>query len=292
MNAQESSFSRKARSFSLQGLYPGRLSGRGHRSHRTRAARCWFPRPTGVGKTLIADYLIDRAILRNERIIYTAPIKALSNQKFKEFKALYGADRVGIITGDVVINPLADVAIMTTEIFRNILHQDLGRLKGITHIVFDEIHYLSDEDRGTVWEESIIFMPDGMRLLGLSATIPNAEELAAWIAEIKGHRVEVVRKATGPFPSNSTLYERHLGATDTDRRSNVPRPAEARGPRHLRPERQSTQPYRPRPACGQDGAACPVSISSSAGASARKWPTRPRRQRSFLMPPRRSGWNN
>ena len=169
--------------------------------------------PTGVGKTLIADYLIDRAILRNERIIYTAPIKALSNQKFKEFKALYGADRVGIITGDVVINPLADVAIMTTEIFRNILHQDPGRLAGITHVVFDEIHFLSDEDRGTVWEESIIFMPDGMRLLGLSATIPNAEELAAWIAETKSHRVEVVRKATRSVPLQHHIFERHLGPT-------------------------------------------------------------------------------
>ena len=169
--------------------------------------------PTGVGKTLIADYLIDRAILRGERIIYTAPIKALSNQKFKEFKALYGAERVGIITGDVVINPLADVAIMTTEIFRNILHQELGRLNGITHVVFDEIHYLSDEDRGTVWEESIIFMPEGMRLLGLSATIPNAEELAAWIAEIKSHQVAVVRKATRSVPLQHHLFERQLGAT-------------------------------------------------------------------------------
>jgi len=169
--------------------------------------------PTGVGKTLIADYLIDRAILRGERIIYTAPIKALSNQKFKEFKALYGADRVGIITGDVVINSLADVAIMTTEIFRNILHQDPGRLEGLTHVVFDEVHYLSDEDRGTVWEESIIFMPAGMRLLGLSATIPNAEELAAWIREIKDHPVEVVRKATRSVPLQHGFYERHLGAT-------------------------------------------------------------------------------
>ncbi|MCL6614099.1 MAG: DEAD/DEAH box helicase, partial [Firmicutes bacterium] len=162
---------------------------------------------------LIADYLIDRAILRRERIIYTAPIKALSNQKFKEFKALYGEERVGIITGDVVINASADVAIMTTEIFRNILHQDPGRLEGITHVVFDEIHYLSDEDRGTVWEESIIFMPKEMRLLGLSATIPNAEELAAWIAEIKGHEVAVVHKTDRSVPLHHHFYERHLGTT-------------------------------------------------------------------------------
>ncbi|MGE5551756.1 MAG: DEAD/DEAH box helicase [Bacteroidota bacterium] len=183
-------------------------------NHLNEGSSVLVSAPTGVGKTLIADYLIDRAILRGDRIIYTGPIKALSNQKFKEFKTLYGADRVGIITGDVVINPLADVAIMTTEIFRNILHQDPGRLEGISHIVFDEIHYLSDEDRGTVWEESIIFMPEGMRLLGLSATIPNAEELAAWIAEIKRHRVEVVRKTTRSVPLQHNLYERHLGATN------------------------------------------------------------------------------
>ncbi|MGE5582437.1 MAG: DEAD/DEAH box helicase [Bacillota bacterium] len=170
--------------------------------------------PTGVGKTLIADYLIDQAIAKGDRIIYTAPIKALSNQKFKEFKALYGAERVGIVTGDVVINSEADICLMTTEIFRNILHQDRQRLAGISHIVFDEIHYLSDEDRGTVWEESIIFMPGEMRLLGLSATIPNAYELASWISEIKGHRVSVIRKEDRAVPLEHYIFEKHLGATD------------------------------------------------------------------------------
>lgn len=170
--------------------------------------------PTGVGKTLIADYLIDDAILKGDRVIYTAPIKALSNQKYKEFRVLYGDDRVGIVTGDVVINSEAEICLMTTEIFRNILHQDLGRLDGISHIIFDEIHYLSDEERGTVWEESIIFMPPGMRLLGLSATIPNVYELANWIAEIKGHRVEVVSKPDRVVPLEHWVFEKHLGATD------------------------------------------------------------------------------
>jgi len=169
--------------------------------------------PTGVGKTLIADYLIEEAIAKGDRIIYTAPIKALSNQKFKEFKALYGEERVGIITGDVVIRPEADVTLMTTEIFRNILHQDPGRLAGISHVIFDEIHYLSDEDRGTVWEESIIFMPEGMRLLGLSATIPNARELADWISEIKGHRVVVITKLERAVPLEHYVYTRRTGPT-------------------------------------------------------------------------------
>ncbi|MGE5557023.1 MAG: DEAD/DEAH box helicase [Bacillota bacterium] len=170
--------------------------------------------PTGVGKTLIADYLIDQARRKGERIIYTAPIKALSNQKYKEFKAWHGGGHVGIITGDIVINPDAPVCIMTTEIFRNILHQDLKRLDGVTHVIFDEIHYLSDEERGTVWEESIIFMPGHMRLLGLSATIPNAQELADWIREIKKHEVAVIRKWKRAVPLRHYLFEKRLGRTD------------------------------------------------------------------------------
>jgi superfamily II RNA helicase len=170
--------------------------------------------PTGVGKTLIADYLIDRAIAKGDRIIYTAPIKALSNQKFKEFKSLYGPERVGIVTGDVVINAEAEICLMTTEIFRNILHQDLPRLAGISHVIFDEIHYLSDEERGTVWEESIIFMPENMRLLGLSATIPNVYELAAWISEIKRHHVSVILKKDRAVPLEHFIFEKHLGAVN------------------------------------------------------------------------------
>ena len=170
--------------------------------------------PTGVGKTLIADYLIDLAMAKGDRIIYTAPIKALSNQKFKEFKALYGPERVGIITGDVVVNSEAEVCLMTTEIFRNILHQDRQRLEGISHVIFDEIHYLSDEDRGTVWEESLIFMPKEMRLLGLSATIPNAKELADWISEIKEHPVRVIYKQERVVPLEHFIFEKHLGPTD------------------------------------------------------------------------------
>lgn len=170
--------------------------------------------PTGVGKTLIADYLIDQAITKGDRVIYTAPIKALSNQKYKEFKALYGAERVGIVTGDVVINSEAEICLMTTEIFRNILHQERKRLEGISHIIFDEIHYLSDEERGTVWEESIIFMPEEMRLLGLSATIPNVLELADWISEIKQHRVAVIIKQDRAVPLEHFVYEKHLGGVD------------------------------------------------------------------------------
>mgnify|MGYP000996765367 FL=1 len=168
--------------------------------------------PTGVGKTLVADYLIERMFHEGRRVIYTAPIKALSNQKFKEFKRLLGAGNVGIVTGDVAINSTAQILIMTTEIFRNMLHLSPEALGGVSHVIFDEIHYLSDEERGTVWEESIIFAPDSMRLLGLSATIPNADELAFWIQDIKKHEVAVVRHFKRVVPLRHFVYEHTRGA--------------------------------------------------------------------------------
>jgi len=167
--------------------------------------------PTGVGKTLVADYLIEKVFKEKHRVIYTAPIKALSNQKFKEFKKILGEDNVGIITGDVVINSTAPVLIMTTEIFRNILHLNKEELLDVSHVIFDEIHFLADEDRGAVWEESIIFMPNSMRLLGLSATIPNAEELAFWIEDIKGHKVSVIKNFKRAVPLKHSMYEKSLG---------------------------------------------------------------------------------
>ena len=175
-------------------------------NHLLQGSSVLVSAPTGVGKTLIADYLIEEAVKEQRRVVYTAPIKALSNQKFKEFKEWHGAEKIGIITGDVVIQPDAEIIIMTTEIFRNILHQEQERLAGFSHVIFDEIHYLSDEERGTVWEESIIFMPDNLRLLGLSATIPNASELAAWIQEIKGHPVKVVYKQDRVVPLEHYVY--------------------------------------------------------------------------------------
>ncbi|MEA4884337.1 MAG: DEAD/DEAH box helicase [Clostridia bacterium] len=168
--------------------------------------------PTGVGKTLVADYLIERMFKLGHRVIYTAPIKALSNQKFKEFKRLLGAENVGIITGDVTINSGAQILIMTTEIFRNMLHLSPEGLEGVSHVIFDEVHYLADEERGTVWEESIIFMPESMRLLGLSATIPNADELAFWIQDIKGHEVAVVRHFKRVVPLRQFVYDVARGA--------------------------------------------------------------------------------
>lgn len=170
--------------------------------------------PTGVGKTLVADYLIEKVHREGGRVVYTAPIKALSNQKFKEFKAIMGEEAVGILTGDVVVNPDASVLIMTTEIFRNLLQESPDRIEDVRYVIFDEIHYIDDPDRGSVWEESLIFMPDKMRFLGLSATIPNVAQLAEWIGETQGNEIKIVTHLKRIVPLKHSLYEQSLGITD------------------------------------------------------------------------------
>lgn len=166
---------------------------------------------TGTGKTLIADYIIDKYLKTDKKIIYTAPIKALSNQKYRDFKAQYGADKVGLITGDVVINDKAQVVIMTTEIYRNWLFEFGSILDEIKYVIFDEIHYMSDIERGTVWEESIIFSPSHIRFLCLSATIPNARQFAKWISKIKGHDCDIVEYMKRAVPLDHYVYDRILG---------------------------------------------------------------------------------
>ena len=166
---------------------------------------------TGTGKTLIADYAIDKFIKLHKRIIYTAPIKALSNQKYRDFKSEYGEDKVGIMTGDVVINPDAQVIVMTTEIYRNMLLTADPIIESLSYIVFDEIHFMSDIERGTIWEESIIFSPDHVRFLALSATIPNAKEFAEWISSIKHHTVDVIKYSQRAVPLKHYLFDREYG---------------------------------------------------------------------------------
>jgi len=153
--------------------------------------------PTGAGKTAIAEYVIRRSLERNERVIYTAPIKAISNQKYRDFVVHFG-DRIGILTGDVSINSGAPVLIMTTEIYRNQLFENPFRHENTSWIIFDEIHYLDDLERGTVWEEALMFSHPNTRLLALSATAPNIQELADWICEIHGHPVEVIEEPNRP----------------------------------------------------------------------------------------------
>ncbi len=155
--------------------------------------------PTGAGKTAIAEHIINASIQNKIGVIYTAPIKALSNQKFRDFQAQFGQD-IGILTGDVSINPDALVLIMTTEIFRNKILDEPESLKKYSWVIFDEIHYIDNPERGTVWEESLIFLPTHMNLLGLSATIPNIKQLASWIESIHNKPVKTVIEEKRPVP--------------------------------------------------------------------------------------------
>jgi len=155
--------------------------------------------PTGAGKTAIAEHVIDTCINNNTGVIYTAPIKALSNQKFRDFQNRLG-DNIGILTGDISLNPEAPVLIMTTEIFRNKILDDQESLKKYRWIIFDEVHYLDNEERGTVWEESLIFLPSHMNLLALSATIPNIKQIAEWIESIHNKPVQTVVETERPVP--------------------------------------------------------------------------------------------
>jgi superfamily II RNA helicase len=155
--------------------------------------------PTGAGKTAIAEYIIQATILKKEQVIYTAPIKALSNQKFRDFQSIFG-NNVGILTGDVSINAHAPLLIMTTEIFRNKILDQPEELKGYSWVIFDEIHYIDNRERGTVWEESLIFLPAHMEILCLSATIPNIKEFADWIESIHKKPLKVVIEEKRPVP--------------------------------------------------------------------------------------------
>ncbi|MGA7935108.1 MAG: RNA helicase [Kovacikia sp.] len=160
--------------------------------------------PTGSGKTLIGEYVIHRALKRGRRVFYTTPLKALSNQKLRDFRELFGADTVGLLTGDVSINRDAPILVMTTEIFRNMLYGtpigEVGTsLVGVEAVVLDECHYMNDRQRGTVWEESIIYCPPEIQLVALSATVANSDQLTDWIHQVHGP-TELIYSDFRPVP--------------------------------------------------------------------------------------------
>ena len=161
--------------------------------------------PTGAGKTLVAEYAIEVAVRSGKRCIYTAPIKALSNQKYRDFRDDPMID-VGLMTGDVTIHQSARVLIMTTEILRNAIFENPRLLDDVAYVVFDEVHYLDDRERGTVWEESLIFMPPSARVIALSATIANVEELGAWMEEIRPQGVDVIIDDRRPVPLSHWVH--------------------------------------------------------------------------------------
>ena len=185
--------------------------------------------PTGSGKTLVGETAIMTALARGQKAIYTTPLKALSNQKLREFQALFGVRRVGLKTGDVDINTAdADVVVMTTEILRNMLYPRAtesdgtntsigesvsdgdGRLDDVGVVVLDEVHYLSDAYRGTVWEETIIYCPPRVQLLCLSATVGNPDDLAGWseevlcVGDVRGQRCRTIVSDYRPVPVSYT----------------------------------------------------------------------------------------
>lgn len=148
--------------------------------------------PTGNGKTLVAEMLAKDVMSQGLGMVYTSPLKALSNQKYRDFRELFGNESVGLVTGDISINPGAPMLIMTTEIFRNWCLSEPEQLEKTSYVVFDEIHYLDDAERGTTWEESILFAPPHVKILGLSATVPNVDEMSDWISSVRGGNVVVI----------------------------------------------------------------------------------------------------
>jgi superfamily II RNA helicase len=202
--------------------------------------------PTGAGKTVVAEYAVHLALHEGSRAFYTTPIKALSNQKYGDLRRKHGADNVGLLTGDNSINGQAPVVVMTTEVLRNMIHAEPGRLAELRYVVLDEVHFLQDRYRGGVWEEVILGAPPEVTLVCLSATVANAEQLGAWISAVRGATGVVIERhrpveLRDLFVVGDRSSERvHLLPTFVDGRPNpeaakldeqVPRPGASRGRR-------------------------------------------------------------
>jgi ATP-dependent RNA helicase HelY len=165
--------------------------------------------PTGAGKTIVAEFAIHLALQEaGVKVFYTAPMKALSNQKYQELVATYGSSEIGLLTGDTSINPGARVVIMTTEVLRNMLYASSPLLESLGYVVMDEVHYLADRFRGAVWEEVIIHLPSWVQLISLSATVSNAEEFGDWLHTVRGH-TDVIVSEERPVPLHQHMMFSH-----------------------------------------------------------------------------------
>ncbi|KAL6938018.1 ATP-dependent RNA helicase mtr4 [Hanseniaspora osmophila] len=162
---------------------------------------------TSAGKTVVAEYAIAQSLREKQRVIYTSPIKALSNQKYRELLAEFGD--VGLMTGDITINPDAGCLVMTTEILRSMLYRGSEVMREVAWVIFDEVHYMRDKERGVVWEETIILLPDKVHYVFLSATIPNAMEFAEWICMIHSQPCHIVYTDFRPTPLQHYLFPAH-----------------------------------------------------------------------------------
>ncbi|EDQ92980.1 uncharacterized protein MONBRDRAFT_13948 [Monosiga brevicollis MX1] len=159
---------------------------------------------TSAGKTVVAEYAIALCQKHMTRCIYTSPIKALSNQKYRDFRDRF--EDVGLLTGDVQIKPAAACLIMTTEILRSMLYRGADLIRDVEWVIFDEIHYINDSDRGVVWEEVIIMLPDHINIVMLSATVPNTFQFADWVGRTKKRQIHVISTAKRPVPLEHFLY--------------------------------------------------------------------------------------
>ncbi len=185
----------------FRGLYPFGLDEFQERACRSilSGRSVLVAAPTGSGKTVVGEFAVHLAVERSSKCFYTTPIKALSNQKYNDLVARYGPARVGLLTGDNSINGEAPVVVMTTEVLRNMLYAGSRTLLGLEFVVMDEVHYLADRERGPVWEEVIINLPEHVGVVALSATVSNAEEFGAWLAEVRGG-TDVVVEEHRPVP--------------------------------------------------------------------------------------------
>ncbi len=155
--------------------------------------------PTGAGKTVVGEYAVHSALAAGTKCFYTTPIKALSNQKFRDLGEKFGVPNVGLLTGDVSINASAPIVVMTTEVLRNMLYVGSNSLTRLGFVVMDEVHYLGDRFRGAVWEEVIIHLPESVQLASLSATVSNAEEFGEWLATVRG-TTDIIVHEERPVP--------------------------------------------------------------------------------------------
>ncbi|WP_217615326.1 DEAD/DEAH box helicase, partial [Cellulomonas sp. GbtcB1] len=214
--------------------------------------------PTGAGKTVVGEFAVHLALATGRKAFYTTPIKALSNQKYHDLVRRYGAEQVGLLTGDTTQNGEAPVVVMTTEVLRNMLYAGSSTLDGLGFVVMDEVHYLADRFRGPVWEEVIIHLPDDVQLVSLSATVSNAEEFGDWLRTVRGDTAVVVSEHR-PVPLGQhvlvrddllDLYAGHVDPTAPGK--NPPINPELA---HLlrRAERASDAPHRGRRGAGDRG---------------------------------------
>ena len=169
--------------------------------------------PTGSGKTVVAEYAIERALADGGKAFYTTPLKALSNQKFTDLQMRHGPTKVGLLTGDNAINANAPVVVMTTEVLRNMIYAGSSSLDNLRWVILDEVHYLQNPYRGAVWEEVIIHLPQEANLVCLSATVSNAEDFADWIATVRGATDPVIEEHRPVELENLYL----VGERDSDR---------------------------------------------------------------------------